>query len=97
LFGGSLPPKVNFEFELKRVDEGVRGLVVNDAGVLLPDVVENVVTGEWGNVAVMNVASLDDSNGNNWLEVVSIMFEMLDDREAVSVCTSFGPLSFLFF
>jgi hypothetical protein len=59
------------------------------SGVLLPDVVENIVTGEWGCVAIMNIASLNDSKiTDKWLEVVSITFELLvsDGRD---VCISF--------
>jgi hypothetical protein len=69
---------VEFGFEFRRVNEGVRGLVMNEAGVLLPDVVTNIVTGKWGNVAVMNVASSDNSSTiENWLELISITFELL--------------------
>lgn len=76
LFGGSIPPKVNFEFEMKKIAEAARALVVEKSDVLVPDVMEGVVVSEWGAVAVINVASLGDAGEmGNWLQVVLVEAE----------------------
>ncbi|GAO46412.1 alpha/beta-hydrolase [Saitoella complicata NRRL Y-17804] len=73
IFGGRIPPKVEDVISVQRVAGGV---VVEERGIVTPDVVEGRSAGEWVSVGVRN-------EGEEWVDVVDAHIQ--DAHEPIGI------------